>query len=129
MLPVPNIDAWSGNEFPLGDWVDDVSQAVDTAKILADKSSSIVLIRAGVPLAAQSVRIEDLRDRPRSYQTEAGETGLAEILILGYLDHPTITDTDIQRGDRFALDGAGCRVVAVMPGLLNSLQAFATMRS
>ena len=126
---MPNVDAWAGNTFPLGGWLDDINASVDTARILADKASSITLIRAGVAQAAQSVRIEDLRDRPRSYQTEGGDTGLAEILILGYKNHPTITDTDIQRGDRFALDGVGYRVVAVMPGLLDSLQAFATMRA
>lgn len=125
---MPDIDAWAGNEFPLGGWLDDINASVDTARILQDKVSSIVLVRAGVSQTAQSVRIEDLRNKPRSYQTEAGETGLAEILILGYKNHPTITDTDVQRGDRFALDGASYRVVAVTPGLLDSLQAFATMR-
>lgn len=126
---MPDIDAWAGNTFPLSAWLDDISASVDTARILADKATDIVLVRAGVELDAQSVRIEDLRDRPRSYQTEGGDTGLAEILILGYSNHPTITDTNIQRGDRFALDGAAYRVVAVVPGLENSLQAFATMRA
>lgn len=124
-----DIDAWAGDAFPLGNWLDDIHASVDTARILADKSTSIVLVRAGVELAAQSVRIEDLSNRPRSYQTEAGETALATILILGYSDHPTIVDTDVQRGDRFALDGVGYKVVAVVPGLQNSLQAFATMRA
>lgn len=126
---MPDIDAWAGSVFPLSGWLDDISASVDTARILADKSSSIVLVRAGVTQAAQTVRIEDLRDRPRSFQTEGGDTGLAEILILGYKNHPTITDTDIQRGDRFALDGMGYRVVAVVPGLTDSVQAFATMRA
>jgi len=126
---VPSVDAWAGNTFPLGDWLDDIHASVDTARILADKAVSVILVRARAELAAQSVRIEDLRDRPRRYQTEAGETALAEILILGYSGHPTITDTDIQRGDRFALDGAGYKIVAVVPGLQHSLQAFATMRA
>lgn len=125
---MPDIDAWAGDEFPLGNWLDDIHAGVDTARILTDKSTSIVLVRAGVELTAQSVRVEDLRDRPRSYQTEGGETGLAEVLLLGYHNHPTITDTDVQRGDRFALAGAAYRVVAVVPGLQYSLQAFATMR-
>lgn len=126
---MPDIDAWAGNTFPLGDWEDDTDQSVDTARILADKSTLIVLVRAGIELAAQSVRIEDLRDRPRSFQTEAGTTGLAEVLILGYYGHPTITDTDVQRSDRFALAGVMHRVVAVVPGLQYSVQAFATVRS
>lgn len=126
---MPDINSWAGNTFPLGDWLDDIHAAVDTARILADKAVSVVLVRAGAELAAQDVRIEDLRDRPRRYQTEAGETALAEILVLGYSGHPTITDTDIQRGDRFALDGVSYKIVAVVPGLQYSLQAFATMRA
>ena len=126
---MPSIDNWAGNEFPLGHWLDDIHASVDTARLLIDKAVDIVLVRAGVELAAQSVRIEDLSNRPRTYQTDAGETALADTLILGYADHPTITDTDIQRGDRFALAGVGYTVVAVLPGLINSVQAFATMRA
>lgn len=126
---MPDIDAWAGNTFPLSAWLDDVSSAVDNARITADKVSSITIIRAGVALAAQNVRIEDLSNRPRSYQTEGGETGIADTLIIGYKNHGTIPDTDIQRGDRFALAGVSYRVVAVVPGLTDSLQAFATTRS
>jgi len=126
---MPDIDAWAGNEFPLGSWLDDIHASVDTARILADKAVDIILVRAGVELAAQSVRIGDLSNRPRSYQTEAGETALADTLVLGYKGHPTVADTDIQRGDRFALGGVGYKIVAVLPGLLNSVQAFATMRA
>jgi hypothetical protein len=126
---VPDIDAWAGNTFPLSSWLADVSEAVDAARIVGDKITSITIIRTGVALDAQNVRIEDLSNRPRSYQTEAGETALAEVLIVGYKNHATITDTDIQRGDRFALDGISYRVVAVVPGLVDCLQAFATTRS
>jgi len=34
---MPDIDAWAGNEFPLGSWLDDIHASVDTARILADK--------------------------------------------------------------------------------------------
>jgi hypothetical protein len=124
-----DIDAWAGDTFPLSTWIDDVDPGVDTARLIADKSTSITIVRAGTEQDAQTVRIEDIHDRPRSYMTEAGETGQAEVLVIGYKGHPSISDTDIQRGDRFAVAGVGYEVVAVVPGLTDQLQAYAKVRS
>ena len=121
------IDAWTGNSFPLSDWID-VDRGVDTARLIADKSTSITIVRSGVAQAAQTVRIEDM-GRPREVQTEGGQTAIADTLILGYYGHPTITDTDLQTGDRFAVAGVGYEIVALLVGLDNSLQAFARVRS
>ena len=121
------IDAWTGNSFPLSDWID-VDRGVDTARLIADKSTSITIVRSGVAQAAQTVRIEDM-GRPREVQTEGGQTAIADTLILGYYGHPTITDTDLQTGDRFAVSGVGYEIVALLVGLDNSLQAFARVRS
>jgi len=123
-----DINAWAGDSFPLGDWLD-VDDAVDAARLISEKSVSITIIRAGEALDAQTVRIEDMHSRPRSYETEAGQTGQADVLILGYKSHPTITDTDVQRGDRFAHEGQAYEVVAVVPGLTDSLQAYAKVRT
>lgn len=124
---MPNIDAWGGSTFALDDWRDE-DDAYDAARLITDKATSITVVRDGVEQSAQTVRIEEL-GRPRPYLTEAGETGQADILILGYKSHPSITDTDLQRGDRFAVDGQGYEVVMVMPGLTDSLQAYAKVRS
>ena len=121
------IDAWTGNSFSLSDWID-VDRGVDTARLIADKSTSITIVRSGVAQAAQTVRIEDM-GRPREVQTEGGQTAIADTLILGYYGHPTITDTDLQTGDRFAVAGVGYEIVALLVGLDNSLQAFARVRS
>ena len=121
------IDAWTGNSFSLSDWID-VDRGVDTARLIADKSTSITIVRSGVAQAAQTVRIEDM-GRPREVQTEGGQTAIADTLILGYYGHPTITDTDLQTGDRFAVSGVGYEIVALLVGLDNSLQAFARVRS
>ncbi len=126
---MPDIDAWAGNVFPLGTWSDDVDQGVDTARLIADKPTSIVVLRGATTLPAQTVRIEDLTGRGRQYQTEAGQTGEADTLILGYKGHPTITDTNLQRGDRFMAGGQSYEVVIVVPGMTNSLQAYARMRA
>jgi hypothetical protein len=124
---MPDIDAWAGNTFPLGDWFD-IDDAVDAARIISDKSVSITVVRDGAAQDAQTVRIEEA-GRGRSYQSEAGETGQIDAVILGYKGHPSIDDTDIQRGDRFAYEGQGYEVVRVSPGLPDSLQAYARVRS
>ena len=123
---MPDIDAWAGSTFPLGGWFD-VDDAYDTARLITDKSTSVTVVRDGAELAAQTVRIEEM-GRPRPYLTEAGETAHADVLVLGYKGHPSIDDTDLQRGDRFAVDGQGYEIVMVTPGLEHSLQAYAKVR-
>lgn len=124
---MPSIDAWAADTFPLGDWLD-IDDAVDTARLIQDKPTSITVVRAGTEQSAQTVRVESL-NTPRSYESEAGQTGQADALVLGYKGHPSITDTDLQRGDRFAVDGQGYEVVMVAPGFTDSLQAYAKVRS
>jgi len=125
---MPSVDAWTGNSFPLSDWLDDVDRGVDTARLIADKPTSITVVRGGVEQAAQSVRIEGL-GRPREVQTEGGQTAIADTLIIGYKGHPTLTDTDLQTGDRFAVGGVSYEIVAVLAGLSDCLQAYAKVRS
>jgi len=124
---VARIDSWTGNSFALSDWID-VDRGVDTARLIADKSTSITVIRAGVAQTAQTVRIEDM-GRPREVQTEGGQTAIADTLILGYKGHPTITNTSLQTGDRFASGGVSYEIIGLLPGLTDSLQAFAKVRS
>jgi len=126
---MPDIDGWAGNEFPLSAWSDDADQGVDTARLIADKSTSITVIRAGVAQTAQTVRLEFLTGARREYQTEAGQTGQADVLVLGYKGHPSLTDTDLQRGDRFATGGQSYEIVMVAPGFNDSLQAYARVRA
>lgn len=123
-----DIDAWMGNSFPLSSWLDDTDQGVDQARLIADKSTSITVIRGGVAQTAQTVRIEALRSE-RTVQTAGGNTAVIDTVIIGYKGHPTITDTDLQHGDRFAVDGQMYEIVTVTPGTVNSLQAFATVKS
>jgi len=124
---VAKIDAWTGNSFPLSDYID-VDRGVDTARLVTDKATSVTIVRAGVAQDAQSVRIETA-GRPYTYQTEAGQTAQADALIIGYTGHPTIADTDLQVGDRFAVGGVGYEIVGLLSGLSDSLQAYAKVRS
>ncbi len=124
---MPNIGGWAGDAIPLGEWSDDYDPGIDTARIVGDKTTSVVLIRDGAAQTAQAVRIEELRSRSEA-PTEAGYTGRADVVLIGYKGHPTIADTDVQRGDRFAVDGVSFEVTMLVPGLVDSLQAYAKVR-
>ena len=126
---MPSIDAWAGNSFPLSDWSDDVDPGVDNARLVADKSTSITVLRGSSTLSAQTVRIEDLGGRGRQVQIEAGVMAQADMLILGYKGHPTLADTNLQRGDRFVAGGVAYEVIVVTPGLVNQFQAYARVRA
>ena len=123
---MPSIDNWTGSSAPLSSYLD-VDQGVDTAILIADKSTSITLIRDGAALAAQTVRIEQL-DADSSVGSQGRETGTYDVGIIGYKGHPTMADTDIRRGDRFAVAGVLYEVGMLMPGEVNSVQAYAKVR-
>lgn len=126
---MPDINAWSGNSFPLSAWSDDVDPGVDTARLIADKSTAITVRRGSSTLSAQTVRIEDLGGRGRQVQTEAGVMAQADTLVLGYRGHPTLADTDLQRGDRFLAGSVSYEVILVVAGQANQFQAYARVRS
>ena len=122
------IDAWSGNSFPLGDWLDDVARGVDTALLISEQPVSIIVDREHVgKLAAQTVRIDALRT-PRQVQAEGGVVITADALVVGYAGHPTIADTDLQPGDRFVADGRAYEIVGILPALADALHALARIR-
>lgn len=123
-----SIDAWQGNAFPLADWLDDVDRATDTARLIADKSTSITPIRGGLAQSATTVRIEFLA-RPREVQGEGGQTALVDVLVVGYKGHAEISDSDLRRGDRFTVAGVAYEIVVIAPGFADMLQAYARVRS
>ncbi len=125
---MPDIDAWAGDTFPLANWLDDVDPAVDNARIVGDKTTSITPVRGGSEQSAQTVRLEDLRGDSQQ-RSDGAYTGMFDMLVVGYEGHPSISDTDLQRGDRFAVDGEMFEVVVVTPALGNTFQAYAEVKS
>lgn len=117
------IDAWLGNSFPLGSWLDDHDLGVDAAILIADKATSIAVIRNGVAQAAQTVRIEEMRGA-RQVQTSAGQVYQIDAVVIGYRGHPTIANTSLQPGDRFAVAGVRYEVIMLAPNTPDSLQAY-----
>jgi hypothetical protein len=106
--------------------------ADDTAKAIGDiialKPTSIVVNRSGSSLAAQTVRLETLSSQMQ-IPGPGGVTHRIDALLLGYKNHPTVTNTNIQTGDRFAASGVNYEVVIVMPGHVDCLQAYMQVRA
>jgi len=100
--------------------VDASWRAVNMWQHIQDRPSTISARRGVTILPAQTVRIE---------QTPGGEVSgvaataaLRNVTVIGIVDHPTQTDTDLQRGDHFVYLGVEYRVtdVVVYPGCLQA---------
>jgi len=105
---MPDLSAWGAD------------RTEDTAARIAAQPVSIVVIRDGATLAAQTVRVEPY-GWPGQQRGENATTANAGVIVTGYKDHATIADTDLQRGDRFMVEGQMVTVTAllvIVPGRL-----------
>ena len=119
-----SLSAWLGSTPPLADWLGDVDRAYDTARVIAAKPTSITVRRAGATLDAQTVRLEVSSMPTQSNGPNVTSTNL-QTVVVGYKGHPTIADTDIQRGDRFYTGGQMYEVVQVLADVPDRLLAIA----
>lgn len=116
---MPNFDAYFGDS---GE-IDDGSRAVDAWSRIQADTSSVVIVRDGPSLAAQTVRVEFSGTGEES-QNATGRSGRQRVVIFGVKNHPTVTDTNIQARDRFVINEKQFEVITVItpPG---EVQAFA----
>lgn len=128
-----SLGGWLGDDFPLPSWLADSDLAVDTARVIADKTTSIKVKRAGSASftgepngQAQIVRLETIGS-PGETRGENVTAANAAVLIVGYRGHPTIPDVDLKRSDRFYLAShdATFTVTAILVDTRDSLQAIA----
>lgn len=101
-------------------------RAADAWRRIQDKPTSIVLKRSTTLLDAQTVRIE-FSSGATEQQTANSVPGFLNVTIFGVKDHPTISDTDIQRGDRVVLGNTEYEVVGVIASI-GEVQAFCEAR-
>jgi hypothetical protein len=95
------------------------AQALDAWRRIEDAPTAITIRRGGdgEMLAAQTVRIEigssarEDRDLRRGLNVLPG---LQQAVVFGVRGHPTVSDTDIQRGDRFVVGATEFEVVGVV---------------
>lgn len=114
---MPNrLDSWLGVTPALTDWMDQSIQQ-DYGRIWKEKEVEITILRDGVALNPQAVRIETIDNVPFE-RFGSGKTAFingTRIRIYGYKDHPSIANTDIQFLDRFKLADQTFEVLQVQP--------------
>lgn len=129
---MPDMNKWLGNSAPLSAWTGTDDRAYDTARFIAAKSSSVRIIRDGSGTytgepsgTAQTMRIDPQEPTPRERAGANVVTADMRVIITGYKSHPTITDTDLRRGDRLFFESQMLTVTAVLAGTPDRLEAIA----
>lgn len=126
MASLVNFDAWLVDTSFLRTWMGDQSRPASVGNIIQDKPSSIVIERDGVAnLAAQTVRLDTYTAAQEvGYFFDTGLLRTQGFVLLGYKEHPTIADTNIQSGDRFVLDSRIYEVEKVEASFTDRVLAF-----
>lgn len=117
------IDDWATASLP-NDWVQDRDLSIDLGELINDKATSITVVRAGATRDPQIVRVEALGGS-RQALTPAGQVFNVDAVIIGYKGYPTIADTDLKPGDRFVVAGVRYEIMMLIPGMVDSVQAYA----
>lgn len=93
--------------------IDPEARAIAAWQRIQDRPSEVILNREGSPLAAQTMRIEMVARRD-TLVGPAGQTLVLPVRLFGVRGHPTVSDTNLQRLDRFALNGLIYEVQSVV---------------
>lgn len=102
--------------------------ATSIGERIALKSTSITITRNGVAQAAQTVRLETLASQ-RAVVGAGGVTFQCDAMLLGYRNHPSVSDTSVKPGDRFRVGTVDYEVIAVLPAHTDCVQAYLLVRS
>lgn len=110
-------------------YTDEVADAVASWNSILDFPFSIVIKRGVTKLAAQTVRVSvlDSSELPQGSSAQLGTMGVQSVTVFGVRNHPTISDTDIKRGDRFILGGKEYEI-DVVNELRGKVQATGTVK-
>lgn len=72
---------------------------------IQDRPTELVILRAGVELPAQTVRVEVYTSNSEKELDYLGRINTNAAIVFGVYDHPEEVDTDIERTDRFEFGG------------------------
>ncbi len=131
---MPNLNRFLGlTDDGLATWIATQNAFDDSETVgvrIAERTTSIALIRAGVVQAAQDMRIE-IDTEPDNEVIQSGNARLSTsfVILLGYKNHPTVTDTDIQRGDRFVFESRSYSVIDIYINFNDRIEARAEARN
>lgn len=103
-------------------WRDDTTARAEAAWTRIQQRPVSITIRRGTDmLDEQTVRVELSSSAREDLDVRRGLNllpGVQRAVVFGVRNHPTVADTDIQRGDRFVLAQTEYEVIAVivLPG-------------
>lgn len=110
-----DVNAWLGVNPPLEIWTSNEDRSYDTTRSVNAKKVLITVLRDGVLLDPQYVRIEVYR-HPNKFRGMGMNEEIAEetVIIMGFKDNPIMPDTDLRRGDRFRIDSQSYDVEQIL---------------
>lgn len=108
---MPNFDSWLGNNWRLRP--QETSRAAAAWKRIQDKPTEIIVRRDSVNQPAQTVRVE-VNSTASEQRSANAQPGSYTATLFGVKGHPTVDDTDLQRGDLVVIDGNEYEVVSVV---------------
>ena len=119
------MSVWLGDTESAGTWLDmGIDRARDTARRIAQKPTTITVVRSGVTAWTETVRLEAYQN-PIERTNPTNTTSKQKVLVIGYKGHPAIDDTDLQRGDRFKVGEQLFEVIDEAVGLTDRLIMYA----
>jgi hypothetical protein len=106
---MPDLAKWYGT----GPKIGTSHRAALAWQRIQDNPTSLVLIRAGAALPAQTLRIET-QTGASNIEGDTGKPAVGSAIVYGIADHPTVAASDMQRGDRFRYADRWYTVVLVI---------------
>jgi hypothetical protein len=99
---MPDFNAYMSN-YPA---IPGISQAVIVARFIDEKPSVITIFNRddAAVSGTQTVRIEPMSNQAREQMGANVVTEEEYVMVHGYKNHPTATNTDLRKGDRFTAD-------------------------
>jgi|SRR6185369_5546430 len=125
---------WLGKITPV-QRTDPLMRAVDTAyRIDSWPSATIVITRDNgdgnvVNLPAQTIRIEVIQNIRSGVELRDALVAISKqyIVLVGYLNHPTIRDADLKRADTFMYKGRMYEIIEIIDTIPGRLLASADL--
>lgn len=97
-------DSWLTRRHPFSARA--ATRAADTWAHIQELPSEVTLYRGDTSLGAQTIRIEFSNFSLENLGgSSVGDINLRFATLFGVRDHPTVPDTDIQKGDLFVHEG------------------------
>lgn len=106
---MPSFESWRGNER---------ARAAEAWARISERPTTITIRRGAETLEPQTVRVEFGDSAREDLDVRRGLNvmpGVQRAVVFGVRNHPTVADSDIQRGDRFVVGATEFEVMAVIP--------------